>query len=62
MTANEGTLDRTFRVILGLAIAVLGLMTQSWWGLVAIIPLATAAIGWCPLYTLVGLNTCSTST
>jgi hypothetical protein len=31
---------------------------DSWWGVVGIIPLATAAIGWCPLYTIFGFSTC----
>jgi hypothetical protein len=55
---NEGNTDRIIRVILGIAIAVAGLYFQSWLGLLAIVPLATAAIGWCPLYTLFGINTC----
>lgn len=55
---NEGNTDRIIRVILGIAIVVAGLYFQSWWGLLAIIPLATAAIGWCPLYAIFGINTC----
>lgn len=55
---NEGNTDRIIRVILGIAIAAAGLYFQSWLGLLAIIPLATAAIGWCPLYSLFGINTC----
>jgi hypothetical protein len=29
------------------------------WGYIGIVPLATGAIGWCPLYTVLGINTCA---
>ncbi len=57
---NEGTVDRAFRVILGLgliAIAFIGPKTP--WGYLGIIPLATAFLGSCPLYTLLGVSTCA---
>jgi hypothetical protein len=50
MTCNIGKTDKIIRVIAGLVIAVLGFYFKSWWGLLAIIPLLTAAIGNCPLY------------
>ena len=56
---NEGGLDRTIRVVLGLALltfAVLG--PRSPWGLVGLVPLATGLAGFCPLYRLVGIRTC----
>ena len=28
------------------------------WGYIGIVPLATGLLGWCPAYTLLGLNTC----
>ena len=28
------------------------------WGWIGVVPLATAALGWCPLYTVLGINTC----
>jgi hypothetical protein len=59
MTRNVGSVDKTIRVVVGLLIAVLGIYFQSWWGLVAIVPLATALLNFCPLYTLVGCNTCA---
>lgn len=60
MKANVGTVDRTIRIILGLVIAAIGIYFQSWWGLVAIIPLFTAFVKWCPLYLPFGLTTCRT--
>lgn len=56
---NEGALDRTLRVVLGAAILSLVFVgPQTPWGLLGLIPLATGAIGSCPVYTLLGLNTC----
>jgi len=63
MTANMGTIDRVLRIVLGLALigAALGLFGpayQSVWGWIGIIPLATALVSWCPLYTALGIQTC----
>lgn len=59
MKTNVGTIDRILRALLGLAL--LGLAAAGvigWWGWLGIVPLATAAIGWCPPYAMLGLNTC----
>lgn len=59
MKTNEGGIDRIVRVIAG--VVLLGLMatgTIGWWGWLGLVPLATGLIGWCPAYTLLGLNTC----
>ncbi len=61
MSSNIGKIDRSIRVILGLIIVLLGFYFQSWWGLVGIVPLLTAAINWCPAYSIFGLSTCKTS-
>lgn len=56
---NAGTLDRTVRIVLGislLAIAFVGPKTP--FGFIGVVPLLTGLIGFCPLYRLVGLNTC----
>jgi len=55
---NVGGLDFYIRIIAAVVIAILGVVYQSWWGLIAIIPLATALVGFCPLWTLFGINTC----
>ncbi|HPY41334.1 MAG TPA: DUF2892 domain-containing protein [Thiolinea sp.] len=57
MIHNIGKTDKIIRIILGIAILVLGYMYHSWWGLVGLIPLGTALLGYCPLYPLVGVNT-----
>lgn len=59
MTVNEGTIDRALRVVAGLALITLALTGLfSPWGWIGVIPLATGLIGWCPLYTVLGINTC----
>jgi sulfite exporter TauE/SafE len=50
MKKNMGKTDRTLRIIAGIIILAAGLYLKSWWGLIGLIPLGTALIGWCPLY------------
>jgi hypothetical protein len=59
-TVNEGTADRAVRVIVGIALIALAL-TKGWlWAWIGVVPLLTGAIGFCPLYTVLGVNTCGT--
>jgi hypothetical protein len=56
---NEGTLDRTIRVVVGLALLSLTLAgPRTLIGLIGVVPLLTGLVGFCPLYRLVGLSTC----
>ena len=57
MNKNVGSADKVIRIILGVAIIALGIYSQSWWGLVGIVPLLTAFLGWCPAYNLIGVST-----
>lgn len=60
MTCNVGTIDRILRTIIGLGlISLVFVGPHTPWGWLGIIPLATAAIGWCPPYALLGLSTCA---
>lgn len=63
---NEHPIERVVRVILGLGLlSLLGVGPVPGWGLVGLIglvPLATGAIGSCPLYTLFGFSTSTTTT
>lgn len=58
MKKNVGRIDRMIRVVLGLAIIGVGIASESWWGAIGVIPLATAAIGWCPVYLPFGITSC----
>ncbi len=64
MNKNIGSIDRTIRVIIGLAVVSLGVSYGSWWGAIGIVPLLTAFMRWCPAYNLLGISTggsCSSS-
>lgn len=59
MKTNEGKIDRALRIILGLGLLSLVFFgPQTTWGLVGIVPLITGTIGYCPIYSVLGLNTC----
>ena len=59
MTRNEGTLDRALRIIAGLVLLSLVFIgPQTPWGWVGIVPLLTGLVGYCPVYSIFGINTC----
>ena len=59
MKVNEGVIDRSLRVVTGLVlIALAATGTVGLWGYVGVVPLLTGAVGMCPLYSLLGINTC----
>jgi len=56
---NEGTADRAIRVVIGIALLSLTMVgPHTPWGYLGLVPLATGILGFCPLYRLVGMNTC----
>ncbi|HWP68792.1 MAG TPA: DUF2892 domain-containing protein [Rectinemataceae bacterium] len=57
MYQNIGTTDRIIRIVAGVAIAVIGIFYKSWLGLIGLVPLLTAGIGFCPLYLPLGIST-----
>ncbi len=59
MKRNMGQIDRIIRIVIGVVIALLGVVNHSWWGAVAVVPFLTAVIGFCPLYTVLKISTCS---
>ncbi len=64
MKQNVGKIDKIVRVVVGLALLSLLFILEGdarWWGLVGLIPLGTAAIGFCPLYPVLGISTCCCS-
>lgn len=61
MTRNVGQIDRAVRIVLGLVLLIMafrGMYTPWTW--LGVVPLLTGLIGWCPPYSLLGINTCST--
>jgi hypothetical protein len=61
MTKNVGGIDRLLRLVVG--IVLIGLAATGVvgvWGYIGVVPLLTAAIGWCPAYLPLGIKTCKT--
>ncbi|MBN1930158.1 MAG: DUF2892 domain-containing protein [Desulfobacterales bacterium] len=58
MKCNVGRLERIIRVIIGLGLMGAGILFNSWWGIIGLIPLLTAIIGWCPVSAAIGFSTC----
>ena len=55
---NVGTIDRVLRIVVGLAlISIVFIGPQTPWGWIGIVPLGTALLGYCPLYSLLGIKT-----
>jgi hypothetical protein len=60
---NEGTADRIIRVVIGLGLlSIVFVGPQTPWGWIGVVPLATGILGFCPLYKVLGLNTCPAPT
>jgi len=57
MKKNVGNMDMLVRIILAIIIGALGWYYQSWWGLVALLPLLTAFTRVCPAWTIFGIST-----
>ncbi|HRD95192.1 MAG TPA: DUF2892 domain-containing protein [Rubrivivax sp.] len=59
MKSNVGGIDRILRIVIGLALIALTLTgTIGVWGWIGVVPLLTAGLGICPLYSILGFSTC----
>ncbi|MCU0277959.1 MAG: DUF2892 domain-containing protein [Candidatus Nanopelagicales bacterium] len=64
MTTNESSVDRIIRLVIGIAafVAAFAVGFSSVGGIVlavvGVVMLATAAVGFCPLYRVFGISTC----
>lgn len=59
---NVGGIDQVLRIIAGLVlISLVFIGPQTPWGWIGLVPLITGALGFCPLYKIIGLNTCPAS-
>lgn len=60
MQRNVGSMERAVRVIAGLGLLSLAFVgPQTPWGWIGLLPIVTGLSGWCPAYSLFGINTCS---
>jgi len=59
LRTNEGNIDRLIRVVVGLGLlALVFLGPETAWGWLGLIPLLTGLFGFCPLYRMLGVDTC----
>ena len=64
MTTNESSVDRIIRLVVGIVALVaafavgLGSLGGIILAVVGVVMLVTAAVGFCPLYRVFGMNTC----
>ena len=58
MQCNIGETDKVIRIVFGIVIMGVGFYSNSWWGVVGIVPIVTALVSWCPVYTMFGMSTC----
>ena len=59
MKFNVGGIDRVLRILAGLGLVAWALMGGPVWAWIGVVPLATGAVGFCPLYPMLGLNSCA---
>ena len=57
MKKNMGSLDKNIRLILGIAILIIGYMYDSWWGLIGLVPIITSFMSFCPIYLPLKMST-----
>lgn len=65
MEKNIGSTEKVIRIVVGLAILSLLFLLEGpsrWFGLIGLGPILTAFIGWCPAWTVLGINTNKTKT
>jgi hypothetical protein len=62
MKSNVGSTDRIIRLVIGLGIAIGGVIFESYWGLIGIAILATGVFGYCGIYAILNINTLAKET
>ncbi|MCE1184311.1 DUF2892 domain-containing protein [Zoogloea sp.] len=58
MKSNVGGIDKILRIGAGVGLLSWAALGGPAWAWIGVVPLATGALGFCPLYPLIGLNTC----
>ena len=58
MKVNVGNLDRILRIGLGVGLIAWAATGGPIWAWIGVVPLATALVRFCPLYTVLGFSTC----
>jgi len=61
MKANVGGIDRTLRIVVGIVLIALFFVLQGparYLAILGVIALGTGLLNFCPLYSVLGINTC----
>jgi len=58
MQCNVGKTDRLIRLVLGLVLLGIGIMSGSYWGAIGLVPIVTVLLNWCPAYSIFGISSC----
>ncbi len=61
MAVNVGGIDRSLRIIVGIAVLTLFFLLEGntrYWALLGFVPLLTGLFKVCPLYSILGISTC----
>jgi hypothetical protein len=61
MTANVGGIDRTLRIVVGIVLIAMFFLLEGparYAGLLGLVALVTGLVSFCPLYAVLGMNTC----
>lgn len=58
MKCNVGKTEQIVRIVIGVAIVLLGLYFRNWWGVIGLVPIITGSIRYCPLSDVFGISTC----
>ena len=58
MKANVGGLDKWARIVVGVLLIVWAGIGGPAWAWLGVVPLATGLFNFCPLYRVIGINTC----
>jgi len=61
MYPNLGSLDRTVRILIGIAVlAFVWIGPKTPWAILGLIPLVEGLVGYCPLFALFRISSCGT--
>ena len=58
MKPNVGGIDKALRIVAGAGLVIWAGSGGPIWAWIGVVPLATGLFGLCPLYSLLGINTC----
>ncbi|MFD2181518.1 YgaP family membrane protein [Rhodoplanes azumiensis] len=61
LAKNMGLIERVLRAVLGAGLIAWALAGGPVWAWIGVVPLVTAAIARCPLYSIIGIKTCAVS-